>query len=83
MSSKEQTCTGNASHPCPQLPGTVLRVFIPAGAVISLLNLVELSSPAGICVIIRLPFLGGKHSSGLLGIMDTIRAAGGSVEVVN
>lgn len=42
---------------CPQLPGTVLRVSIPPGATINLLNLVELTSPGGICLILRLPIL--------------------------
>ncbi|MCX8130952.1 MAG: hypothetical protein N3I35_12750 [Clostridia bacterium] len=70
------------SQPCPQLPGTVLRIFIPAGAVINLLNLIELSSPSGICVIIRLPFLGGKCSGvDLMGIMNSIRSVGGTVEL--
>ncbi|QUH26983.1 hypothetical protein [Serpentinicella alkaliphila] len=47
--------------PCPQLPGIVLRIFIPAGAVINLLNLIVLTSPSGICLIIRLPLLGGGN----------------------
>ncbi|WP_207751735.1 hypothetical protein [Clostridium rhizosphaerae] len=46
--------------PCRQLPGTVLRINIPAGATINILNLVELTSPSGICLILRLPFLGGE-----------------------
>ena len=48
--------------PCPKcgpLPGTLLRVFIPPGAVINLLNLIEIASPSGVCLIVRLPFLGG------------------------
>jgi len=67
--------------PCPQLPGTLLRIFIPAGAVINLLNLVEVASPSGICLIIRLPILGGLGS--LTGIVDMIKQAGGSIEIVN
>jgi hypothetical protein len=47
------------ASPCPQLPGTIARFFIPHGAVINLLNLIEISSPGGICLIVRLPFLGG------------------------
>jgi len=65
---------------CPQLPGTVLRIVIPPGAVINLLNLIELTSPGGICIIIRLPILGGNFN--LASIMDTIQKAGGSVEIV-
>ena len=41
---------------CPQLPGTVLRVSIPPGATINLLNLVELTSPGGICLIYAFQF---------------------------
>lgn len=68
-------------HPCPQLPGTVLRIFIPAGAVINLLNLIELTSPSGICLIIRLPILAGGLNLG--GILSSVQQAGGTVEVVS
>ncbi|MDQ2086534.1 hypothetical protein RBH29_08865 [Herbivorax sp. ANBcel31] len=66
---------------CPQLPGTVLRISIPPGAVINLLNIVEVTSPGGICLIIRLPFLGKKSKLG--GIFDSIRDAGGEIEVLS
>ncbi|MDR5658508.1 hypothetical protein RH915_03295 [Serpentinicella sp. ANB-PHB4] len=71
--------------PCPQLPGTVLRIYIPAGAVINLLNLIEVTSPSGICLIIRLPFLGSNSSVKSLydNIVGTVEAAGGKVEVVD
>lgn len=68
--------------PCPQLPGTVLRIFIPAGAVINLLNILELTSPTGICLIVRIPLLEG-NSSGLQSLFDAIKQAGGRVEVSN
>ncbi len=68
--------------PCPQLPGTILRIFIPAGAVINLLNLIEVTSPSGICLIIRLPILGGNKGN-LAGIFNTIQQAGGKVEVMS
>lgn len=70
-----------APNPCPQLPGTVLRIFIPAGAVINLLNLIELNSPSGICLIIRLPVLGGGFNLGA--IFNKIQEAGGSIEIIN
>jgi len=74
------TC-GKGTSPCPQLPGTILRIFIPAGAVINLLNLIEVSSPSGICIIIRLPFLGGKlQGRDLKNFINSIREAGGKVE---
>lgn len=76
-------------EPCPQLPGTLLRIFIPAGAVINFANLIEVASPSGICLIIRLPFLGKngkKHSSdsnfnfNINDIIAAVQNAGGSVE---
>ena len=72
-------------HPCPAKPGTILRVFFPPGTVINLLNLVEVSSPAGICIIVRLPLLAGTTnlSANLTSIMDSIKEAGGQVEVMN
>ena len=63
---------------CPQLPGTILRINIPAGAVINLLGLIEIASPGGICLIIRLPFL--DNGGGLNNILNAIQAAGGTVE---
>jgi hypothetical protein len=50
--------------------------------VINLLSLIELASPSGICVIIRLPFLGGLGGAGN-DLFKQIRAAGGTVETLN
>lgn len=72
---------GDRREPCPQLPGTIIRVFIPAGAVINLLNLIEVTSPSGVCLIVRLPILGGNNALGTL--INTVKEAGGTVEVVN
>lgn len=63
---------------CPQLPGTILRINIPAGAVINLLNFIEITSPSGICLIVRIPALGG--GLGLNSLVDAIKQAGGTVE---
>lgn len=63
---------------CPQLPGTVLRINIPPGAVINLLNIIELSSPGGVCLIVRLPLLSGNLD--LNSIVNSIKEAGGTVE---
>jgi hypothetical protein len=72
--------------PCPQLPGTILRIFIPAGAVINLLNLIEVASPSGICLIVRIPILGGIGEDGrrvsLADVQNAITGAGGTVEVM-
>ena len=69
-------------YPCPQLPGTVFRIFIPAGAVINLLNVLELTSPSGICLILRIPLFQGG-SSVLESLIESVKQAGGSVEVSN
>lgn len=63
---------------CPQLPGTILRINIPAGAVINLLNLIEIASPSGICLIVRIPALGG--GLGVNTLVNAIQQAGGTVE---
>jgi len=78
-----KNCNNNHKHPqndCPQLPGTVLRINIPAGTTINLLNLLEVTSPGGICLIVRIPLLGGNNSLDLAGIVNSIKQAGGSVE---
>lgn len=66
---------------CPQLPGTILRINIPAGAVINLLNLIEITSPSGICLIVRIPLLGGNLLS-VNTIADAIKNAGGTIEFI-
>ena len=74
-------------EPCEQLPGTILRIFIPAGAVINLLNLIEVSSPSGICIIVRIPLLGGNsnndHGFSLSNIVSAIETLGGTVEIMD
>lgn len=84
MSLNKEPCTQHTSRPCPQLAGTILRIFIPAGAVINFLNLIELTSPSGICLILRLPFLGGVSSThhDLEGLINSLRSAGGKIEFV-
>lgn len=67
---------------CPQLKGTILRIKIPAGTVINLLNLIEISSPSGICIIVRLPFLGKKDKHNFDSIVQAIKDAGGTIEIV-
>lgn len=68
---------------CPPLPGTVLRVFIPPGFVINILNIIEVTSPAGICLIVRLPFLGDDKKRLWDSVVHQVKEAGGTVEVVN
>jgi len=64
---------------CKAQPGTVLRINIPAGAVINLLNLIEVSSPSGVCLIVRIPLLAGAFS--LENIKAAIENAGGSITI--
>lgn len=75
--------TNQTDNSCPQLPGTILRISIPAGAVINLLNLVEITSPSGICLIIRLPILAGGNNLNVANIANAIKQAGGNIEIVN
>jgi len=71
---------------CPQLPGTILRINIPAGAVINLLNIIEVTSPSGICLIIRLPHFckkddrDGKNRIDFHKLANALYEAGGSIE---
>jgi len=71
----------NHNHPqndCPQLPGTILRINIPAGATINLLNLLEITSPGGICLILRSPLFSGANTS-LESIIDVVKKSGATV----
>lgn len=71
---------------CPQLPGTILRIFIPKGAVINLLNLIEVTTPSGICLIVRIPLLAGADKSNLLSldtIKDAVEGMGGTIEFID
>lgn len=79
---KGDHCHKNKGEPCPQLPGTLLRVFIPAGAVLNVLGLVELTSPSGICLVVRIPLFNNNNGPNWNSLIDTIRQAGGTVEIV-
>jgi hypothetical protein len=70
----------HAYYPQSQMPGTLLRVNIPPGAVINLLNLFEISSPEGINLVVRSPLLGG--GMGLGGLANLFGAAGSTVQQV-
>lgn|SRR5690554_3348408 len=82
-----ERCRDKDKKACPQLPGTLIRVFIPAGAVINLLNLIEVTSPSGICLIVRIPLLGGIGNTDgkrftLADIQEAVASVGGTVEVI-
>lgn len=85
VTAESQTHKNPSHHPCPEKPGTILRIFLPPGTVINLLNLLEVSSPAGICIIVRIPLLAGASDIplNLNSILDSIKKAGGQVQVLN
>jgi hypothetical protein len=39
---------------CPQLSGTIFRLYVPPGFVFNIFNTIEISSRGGICLDIRL-----------------------------
>lgn len=67
---------------CPELPGTILRISLPPGATIRL-AFIEITSPSGICLIVRLrtSLLGG--TAGLSNILSLLKQAGANVEILN
>ena len=67
---------------CRTLPGTIFKINIPAGAVINLLNLIEVASPSGICLIVRVPLLAGVGAAYWDQLFDAVRKAGGTVDPV-
>lgn|GEM_PF-680225 len=87
QSRHKDKCKDNKCPSCDQLSGTILRIFIPPGTVINLLNLIEVSSPSGICIIVRIPLLAGNSSKpnnfSFENIISAIEKFGGSVEVMS
>lgn len=71
---------GPTPDTCPQQPGTLLRISIPAGTVVNIANLLEVTSPTGICLLVRIPLLGGDMT--LSNIIDSIEAMGCKVELM-
>ncbi|MCT8978062.1 hypothetical protein N4T77_15840 [Clostridium sp. CX1] len=79
-------CQGHQGHntqgPCEQR-GTLICIEIPPGTIIRLANLLEISSPRGISLVIRIPLLGGNSSSAALdSIVNSLKQAGGTIEFV-
>lgn len=71
-----------------QLPGTIFRIHIPAGTAANFQNLIEVATPSGITFNVRLPLLGDLIADGfrnptLLKMMDAVRAAGGTIELLS
>lgn len=59
-----------------------MRIFIPAGEVVTLLNLIEIDTPSDICLIVRIPLLAGGAQSGVESLINAVRQTGGTAEVV-
>jgi len=65
---------------CPEEPGTLIRISIPAGATIRL-GFIEVTSPSGICLLVKLRHLFDKKNS-LGDIADLIKKCGANVEIM-
>lgn len=65
---------------CEKLPGTLVQINIPAGATINLANLLEVTSPSGICLIVRSPLISNNDNFNIAGIMESLKKAGITVE---
>ncbi|MDP4094619.1 MAG: hypothetical protein Q8920_14835 [Bacillota bacterium] len=77
-------CSSNQK--CHAPGGTISRLYIPAGATFNYLNLIEVSSPSGVSLVVRIPFLGDSKGSAyqnidLSDVLKMFRTAGVSVEV--
>ncbi|KUG04936.1 hypothetical protein ASZ90_017674 [hydrocarbon metagenome] len=57
-----------------------MKLFLPAGAELTLLGLIQVISPSGVCLFVRIPALGGNTS--LQNLIQQVQAAGGAVELV-
>jgi hypothetical protein len=72
-----------------QLPGGLLKINIPGGALINLLDLLEVASPDGINLVVRSPKLGVNHeneeeaSANRGSILDVVRKAKAVIDVLN
>ncbi len=62
------------------------KLFIPPGAVINLLDIIEISSPGGISLKASLPFLGGNDKDAVASLfgklLNTAGQSGGLINIV-
>jgi hypothetical protein len=65
------------------VPGTILRIFLPAGTAVNLLNLMEINSPKDVSLIVRIPLPGSSMNPVVATIIESFRQAGATVEVIN
>lgn len=62
------------------MPGTLLRLYIPPGACINLLNMLEVASPKGIDLIVRVPFLANSPVLGAF-LAPLLQAGGRAMQL--
>ena len=55
----------------------LIKLFIPGGTVINLLDIIELSSPSGISLKASLPFLGGDTKNGIKSLVSKFISSAG------
>lgn len=72
-----------------QLPGSLVRINIPGGALINLLDLLEVASPEGINLVVRSPKLGAnpeneeEANTNRGSILDVVRKAKAVIDILN
>ncbi len=67
--------------------GTLMRVSIPAGTSVNFRDLVEVLSPTGMSVVVRVPLISSIATNGfklptLKTFADAIKTAGGTIELL-
>jgi len=62
-------------------PKFKFKVTFPPGDEVKLMNFAEVSAPAGVSIVIKLPF--PMSEAGLAKIGESIKKAGGTVEMIN
>lgn len=64
-------------------PGTIVQVNIPAGLSVNIGALLELSSPSGICLIVKSPLLEANNNFNLATVIESLKKAGITVEAIH
>ncbi|MFU0824514.1 hypothetical protein [Clostridium sp.] len=65
---------------CPEEPGTIIRISIPAGATLRL-GFIEVTSPSGICLLVKLRKLFDKKNP-IGDIADLAKKCGANIEIL-
>jgi hypothetical protein len=67
---------------CEKAPGNLISINIPAGASIDIGNLLEITTPSGICLVVKIPLLGADNSINIASVIDSLKKAGVTVEAI-